>query len=442
MDLFITVRKPPARLRRAGVAGMLALLAATHALAQAPAAPPGVPQSLPGTEEVQNMREFKEQTRRVSEYDRLRSDAMAERKKQRDALEKDQQAPARSRLLLDQLLELPGSAKLTAEGRTLAEAVLQPHRQRAAAAWPAWQEQALAAHTDMSVKRKAERKVDFGQAALQLAARAVNEAALWFADAEPHASDAIWIEALRRGGLCGGLVGTEPAAQMATLIDALPADQREAAWAGEAARLARWGQETRTVLPPPERSLEDSLLPALAPAALSKTLASMPEALRPVVQAPGSTLAKQAPAQRCELLRWWSQEQVRLKRLSPRQAMLAWRTALAVRSQDFLLPGLPRAGDQALDAGGYPVVARQLGLSGRVVVEQDVDAAGKPVHTFIQRRELRATSLGNQVPLALEHELDPLTLARVAAMPLSAPEPATVRDGTATRRTAIDWVIN
>lgn len=439
----MTVCSASGRLPRA-IGAVLALLALSQPLTvlaqRAPApATPAAPQNSPAQDEAQKLREMREETRRVSEYDRLRSDAMAAKKKTRDELQqKDQAALAQSRQLLDRLLQLPDTLQLSAEGRALAEATLQPHRERVAAAWPALQEQAITRVSDASGKRK----VDFEQAALDLSARAVNEAALWFADAQPHASDAVWIEALRREGLCQGLKGDEPAARMAALIEALPAEQRASAWAGEAARLSRWGQETRTLLPPAERALEDGLVPALAPATLAKTLASMPQALRAVVQAPGWSPARQAPAQRCELLRWWSQEQVRMKRLSPRQAMLAWRTALAPRSGDFLLAGLPRGGADAIDAGGYPRVARQLGLDGRVVVEQEVDAAGKPLHSFIQRRELRAASLGNQPALALEHELDSATLERVAAMPRSAPEPATLRDGNATRRVAIEWVMN
>ncbi len=421
------------------LAALASVLATQPATVLAQAAAPAAPTQTSNDAEVSRQRDFRENNLRNSVLDRAHSDAMAAKKKERDqrlreALEKDQATLAQSRQLLARLLQLPDTLKLSAEGRALAEATLQPHRERAAAAWPALQEQAINSGTEASGNRKAELE----QVALNLSARAINEAALWFADAQPHASDTIWIEALRREGLCQGLVGVEPAARMALLIDALPAEQRAAAWAGEAARLARWGQETRTVLPPAERALEDGLVPALAPA----TLAAMPEALRTAVQAPGWTLAKQTPAQRCELLRWWSQEQVRQKRLSPRQAMLAWRTALAARSQDFLLAGLPRGGAEAIDAGGYPRVARQLGLDGRVVVEQEVDAAGKPLYSFIQRRELRAASLGNQPPLALEHELDPATLDRVIAMPRSAPEPATLRDGSATRRVGIEWVMN
>lgn len=430
------------RARLAVVAGLLALLGTLPATVRAQGAP-ATPTQTANDAEVGRQRDLRENNLRNSVLDRAHSDAMAARKKARDArlreaLERDQALLAQPRDLLTRLLQLPATLKLSAEGRALAEAALQPHRARVTASWPALQEQAIALGSDASGNRKAEME----EVALNLSARVVNEAALWFADAEPHASDAIWIEALQRGGLCESLAGTEPAAQMATLIDALPAEQRAAAWAGEAARLSRWGQEVRTVLPPAERALDDSLVPALVPAALSKTLASMPEPLRTTVQAPGWTLAQQPPAQRCELLRWWSQEQVRAKRLSARQGMLAWRTALAARSADFLLVALPRSGAQAIDKGGYPVVARRLGLSGRVVVEQDVDAAGKPVHMFIQRRELRAASLGNQPPLALEHELDPATLERVAAMPRSAPEPANLRNGTATGRVAIEWVMN
>jgi hypothetical protein len=358
--------------------------------------------------------------------------------KLREALAENQATLEQPRQLLVRLFELPDTLKLSVENRALAEATLQAQRTRAAAAWTDWQEQAINRVSTTSDKPAA----GIEELALQLSIRAVNEAALWFADAEPHASDALWIEALKRPGLCQDLSATEPAAQMATLIEALPPERRAAAWAGEATRLARWGQEARTLLPPPERTLEDSLVPALTSPALAKTLLSMPVALRSAVQAPGWTLATQAPAQRCEVLRWWSQEQVRGKQLTPRRAMLAWRSALAPRSVDFLLTALARSGAGALDKSGFPLVAHSLALVGRVFVEQDIDASGKVISAFIQRRELHAASLDKQEPVGLEHELDLATLDRVAAMAPKAPDPATLRDGVATRRVGIEWVIN
>jgi hypothetical protein len=430
------------RVRLAVAVGLSMLLGTLPATGLAQGAP-ATPTQTQNNAEVDRQRDFRENNLRNNVLDRAHSDAMAAQKKARDArlreaLEKDQAMLGQPRQLLTRLLQLPETLKLSPEGRALAESTLRPHRERVVTGWPALQAQAVARGTDASGNRKAE----IEEVALNLSARVVNEAALWFADAEPQASDAIWIEALRREGLCQGVTGVEPAARMAALIDALPAEQRAAAWAGEATRLSRWNQDTRTLLPPAERALEDSLIPALAPAARDKTLAAMPEALRAAVQAPGWTPASQAPAQRCELLRWWSQEQVRMKQLSPRQAMLAWRTALAPRSADFLLAGVPRQGAGAMDQGGYPVVARRLGLTGRVVVEQDVDAAGKPLHMFIQRRELRATGLGDQAPLALEHELDAATLERVAANPRGVPQPAALRNGVATVRVGIEWTVN
>jgi hypothetical protein len=372
-------------------------------------------------------------------YEEERSRRDGERvNKLRQALDKNQAALDQPRQLLAQLFELPATLTLSADHRALAEATLQVQRTHAAAVWPAWQQQVSA-----SISAKAGNPSrDLEQVALQLSTRVLNEAALWFADATPHASDAVWIEALQHEGLCQGLTGTAPAAQMAALIEELPAERRATAWAGEAARLSRWGQEARTLLPPPERTLEDSLVPALAPATQAKTLLRMPAALRTALHAPGWKLATQAPAQRCELLRWWSQEQVRQQRLSPRQALLAWRTALAPRSADHLLTAQPRSGAQALDKTGFPLVAASLGLSGKVVVEQDVDASGKVLHAFVQRRELRSASLGKQTPLALEHELDQATLDRVAATPPAAPDPAALREGVVTRRVGIEWVMN
>jgi hypothetical protein len=355
-----------------------------------------------------------------------------------EVMKGDQTALEQPRQLLARLFELPDTLKLSTENRALAEATLQAQRMRAAAAWPDWQEQVI----DRVIQGSDKPAAELEEAGLQLSIRVLNEAALWFGDTEPQASDALWIEALKRPGLCQGLSSVEPGAQMATLIDALPPERRAAAWAGEAARLARWGQETRKLLPPPERTLEDSLVPALTAPTLAKTLLNMPVALRSTVQTPGWKLVTQAPAQRCETLRWWSQEQVRSKQLTPRQAMLAWRSALAPRSVDFLLTTQPRSGTAALDKNGFPLVAHNMALVGRVFVEQDIDASGKVISAFIQRRELHAASLGKQQAMGLEHELDLATLDRVAAMAPKAPDPASLSNGVATRRVGIEWAIN
>jgi hypothetical protein len=377
------------------------------------------------------------ETERLLDETQLRLDT--ERKlKLYEVMKGDQTALEQPRQLLARLFELPDTLKLSTENRALAEATLQAQRTRAAAAWTDWQEQVLTRVTQGSDTPAAQLE----EAGLQLSIRVLNEAALWFGDTEPHASDALWIEALKRPGLCQGLSSVEPGAEMATLIEALPPERRAAAWAGEAARLARWGQATRSLLPPPERALEDSLVPALTPPALTKTLLNMPVALRSAVQTPGWKLATQAPAQRCEGLRWWSQEQVRSKQLTPRQAMLAWRSALAPRSVDFLLTAQPRSGTEALDKNGFPLVAHSMALVGKVFVEQDIDASGKVISAFIQRRELHAASLGKQQAMGLEHELDQATLDRVAAMAPKAPDPASLSNGVATRRVGIEWAIN
>jgi hypothetical protein len=43
--------------------------------------------------------------------------------------------------------------------------------------------------------------------------------------------------------------------------------------------------------------------------------------------------------------------------------------------------------------------------------------------------------------LALERELDLVSLARAAATPGAAPDQAQLRDGTVTRRIGIEWVL-
>lgn len=376
------------------------------------------------------------------EAERLRDEAMQRFNRRREQQtqaerERDDATLNQPRQWLERFLQVPAAATLSAENRVQAEATLQPARERALSAWPAWREQALALAIAAEAAGKASLKASgtqVEQAALVLSARVLNEAASWIADAEPHPSDAAWIEALRSDSLCRHVRSTEPGALVASLIEALPAERRATAWAGEAARLARWGQAARTLPAPADRALEDHLQ-----AALPATAASWPAAVRDVVTSAAWRDGSAAPAARCEVLRWWSQEQVRRKEMGPRQALFAWRSALAVRSGDFVLAAVPRGG--ALDEGGYPPVARRLALSGKVVVEQDVDAAGKVVHSFVQRRELRTAWLGEPVPLALERELDRATLERVAATPAAAPDPASLRDGVATRRVAMEWVL-
>lgn len=419
-----------ASVRAIAVLALLATLAAAQAQ-PAPAPGPASPDTWRGVGREQEEKD----AQRAREAERLRDEELRRREAERGrapagAAEKVSATPPAGQLLA-RLFQLPDTLTLTADHRALAEAVLSEQRNRAAAAWPSWQEQVQA--------RIAAAGATEQELALQLSVRVLNEAALWFADAEPHPSDTVWIEALQREGLCRGLTGSGPAARMAALIEALPADRRAAAWAGEAARLARWGHESRTVLPPADRSLEDSLGAALRPPALAGTLGTLPLPLRAAVQAPGWDLAKQPPALRCELLRWWGQERVRLKQMGPRQAMLAWRSALAPRSAEFLLPDVPRSGPKATDAQGFPLAASRLGLSGRVVVQQNLDPAGVVLESYIQRRELRAAGLGKQPPIALEHELDQATLARVAALPVQAPDASTLLNGYATRRVGIEW---
>lgn len=357
--------------------------------------------------------------------------------KLRKVLDQNQALLEQPRQLLNHLFQLPATLTLSVEHRALAEASLQAQRERALAAWPTWQQEALIAMAD----KTGDTKADAEQVVLHLSQRVLNETALWFADATAQTSDALWLQALKSPGLCQAVTQSTPAAYIAALIEALPAEQRAAAWQGEAERLARWGQPTREVLAPPQRTLEDSLQLVLSPAGDAKAQARLPEAQREALRSPNWRYASQSPSQRCELLRWWSQEQVRTKQLTALQAYHAFRTALVVRAGDYLLTDLARSGPQALGPGGFPLVARQLGLAGKVVVEQDIDASGKVLSAFIQRRELQVAALRQAPALALEHELDQVSLERAAAGPLVAPEPATLRQGVATRRVGIEWII-
>jgi len=358
--------------------------------------------------------------------------AREDRRALRERLEHDASLLRQPLDLLERLFLLPAELPLSADHRAAAESVLGPHRERIKAAWPGWVAEESAQGTG---------KLAAETVSQRLSNRALNEAALWQADAAPQASDTIWLEALKRPELCRRVDQPLPAAQVAQLIEALPAEQRAAAWQGEAERLARWGQKQRTTLPATERVLEDTLLAALPTLTGAASTPSLAPALRDALRAPGWAFAAQPASLRCELLRWWSQEQVRTKRLAPLQALRAWRTAMAVRSTAMLYPDIPRSGPKAVDAGGYPVAARRAEITGKVVVEQDLDAGGKILRAFIQRREIQAAGVRDVPALALERELDDATLARVRATPTVAPDPAQLRDGTVTRRVAFEWVL-
>ena len=358
---------------------------------------------------------------------------LEQRRQLREQLDRDATLLHQPLDLLDRLFQLPAELPLSADHRAMAESVLRQHRERATAGWPAWV-------TEESAQGQGELLAE--TVSRRLSNRVLNEAALWQADAAPHASDAVWLEALKRPELCRRLDQTLPAAQMAQLIEALPAEQRATAWQGEAERLARWGQKPRTTLPATERVLEDTLRASL-PAALAadaKVAGLAPDA-RDALRAPGWSYAAQPPALRCELLRWWSQDQVRTKHLAPLQALHAWRTAMAVRSTAMLYPDVPRSGPKSVDEGGYPPAARRAGITGKVVVEQDLDAGGRILRSFIQRREIQAAGVRDVPALALERELDDISLTHALAAPTAAPDPAQLRDGTATRRLAFEWAL-
>ena len=102
---------------------------------------------------------------------------------------------------------------------------------------------------------------------------------------------------------------------------------------------------------------------------------------------------------------------------------------------------MPRGGPQSVDKGGYPVAARRAGVTGKVVVEQDLDARGRVLRSFIQRREIQALGVRDVPALALERELDDVSLARALAAPAVAPDPSQLRDGTVTRRLAFEWTL-
>ncbi|WP_394483139.1 hypothetical protein [Roseateles sp. LYH14W] len=353
-----------------------------------------------------------------------------QRAKLRERLERDAGLLQQPVELLAGMFQLPADLKLSPEHRSVAEEVLRQQRERAQAGWAAWLNEETA-------QGKGELRAEV--AAQRLSNRVLNEVALWQADTTPHPSDTIWIDALKTPAICQRLDQTRPAGQVAQLIEALPAEQRDAAWQGEAARLARWGQVPRQVLPPPDRAFEDELAVALPK--LAGNASSLAPDMRNALQAPGWTYAAQSPAARCELLRWWSQEQVRTRRMTAPRALHAWRTAMAVRSTGYLLPDVPRSGPGATDANGFPLFARRAELAGTVVVEQDIDAAGKIVRSFVQRREVTAAGVRGMPALALERELDAVSLSRAASTPAAVPDSAQLRDGTATRRIGIEWVL-
>lgn len=355
-----------------------------------------------------------------------------QRRQLRERLDRDASLLHQPLDLLERLFLLPAELPLSADHRALAETVLQQHRERAKADWPAWvSEEAAQGQGELLAETMSRR----------LANRVLNETALWQADAAPAASDAIWLEALKRPDLCQRLDQMLPASQKAQLIEALPAEQRATAWQGEAERLARWGQKPRTTLPPNERVLEDTLLASLPALASDTAPSGLAPELRDALRTPGWSYAAQPPRVHCELLRWWSQEQVRTKRLAPLQALYAWRTAMAVRSTATLYPDLPRSGPMSVDQGGYPAAARRAEVTGKVVVEQDLDANGRVLRSFIQRREIQAAGVRDVPAVALERELDDISLTRALAAPTAAPDPAQLRDGTATRRLAFEWAL-
>jgi hypothetical protein len=153
-----------------------------------------------------------------------------QRAKLRERLERDAALLRQPVELLASMFQLPADLKLSPEHRSVAEEVLRQQRERAQAGWAAWL-------SEETAQGKGELRAEV--VAQRLSNRVLNEVALWQADATPQPSDTIWIDALKTPAICQRLDQSRPAAQVAQLIEGLPAAQRDAAWRGEAERLAR-----------------------------------------------------------------------------------------------------------------------------------------------------------------------------------------------------------
>jgi hypothetical protein len=232
------------------------------------------------------------------------------------------------------------------------------------------------------------------------------------------------------------------------MIHRLPAGQRAAALADEAATMARYGelpaQGDARVPPLPTLLLPEPLRGADA---ASPPTPSASTARTPLPPAAAYALWRKdaradAPATDlvCGMAQWWFKEQMRSASVPESQALdellYAWRPGPThfFGGRDATRRNPPG------DAAAYPPVATRFEVQGTVTVEIQLDAKAAVVSTRIAQRRLDVPGLAAGAPSwAFADVFDHASQARARAMSHRVPEPNELKAGLATRRLAFVW---
>lgn len=340
----------------------------------------------------------------------------------------DPSAPANWALTM---FDVPAEVVLDESLRREIESLRQEQIRRLHEQWPRWLEAEVKATglpaSDLEV-------------GLRMMARFANELALWRVDRVDESHDRVWLAALERTTLCRHLVELRPLASLAAMLQQLPPDERPAALVAERELLGRWGSTPRSIPARPVPSLDDGLeadLPAWREGRRRPAMPMWPMVAWWLQAEDANEYRRAGVAADCAIHQWSALEGIRSGRLTPPQALRAWRYAMVLRLRDLLPQYAP---DPKAAPGDYPLLARRFGIEGGVTVEVERDAGGRVQAARVVGRDIRVPGVLGVPAVAFEAALDEASLARARAM---AP-PAASSASPAARspvRTTFQWAL-
>jgi hypothetical protein len=194
-------------------------------------------------------------------------------------------------------------------------------------------------------------------------------------------------------------------------IQAMPAQQRDAALASERQLLARWGTAYSAVAPWPDPLPQDAAMARLKRAQAERSALAIPPVLATRVVAEQKGYAALHPNARCALHQWWLRESLR-QGATPAAALNAFRFGTLINANDRFVGTFDdesQEDQQAPDAASpsYPQLASRFGVGGVTVMRVQLDAAGKPLQVSVVERKIEVPGIRGVRPIAFENVFDP-----------------------------------
>jgi hypothetical protein len=315
------------------------------------------------------------------------------------------------------IFELDKKLALDPALRTAADQMSAEHLARLDKLLPAWVEE--------------ERKASPSDLYYPVWARLLNEIALWQLDAGDEDYERATLAAIRTSPRVCEWEGDPRFSDFASRmlrLQAMPPAQRTAALATERRLLARWGQQRQAVAPWPSPLPQDAAVALLKREQADKPRPALPPLLAWQLLGEQKAYAALHPAERCAMLQWWLQDSLR-HGAKPADALNAFRYGTLITASDRFA-GSNWTEEPERKAGAadryppYPKLASHFAVTGKTLVEVDLDATGKPRQARIASRQVDVPGIRGVRPVVFENVFDKAALDYAMRLTFDKPKAA------------------